>query len=493
MRNLLKKKPEPNKKKVHKVKIVKVRARLINKTDEGYNRAKFLQRYKNKGVAELSKRSLVKEIQNKVETESKEQVDIPEVIPPAIPKESLPVEAPISVPKSKKKRKRMRLTLGKKDEQQESSEEKKVEQPREATIRPPHAEIVESSLLTSPNYKIVIGDDSFENRIPGPDIPIKVRVSRYYLNNREFFVNFINSNFETYKDSIEKESKEASCESKIGKFKPLTHQEIVRDYINLYTPYRGLLIYHGLGSGKTCASIGIAESYANIALAEGIKSAGEIIVMTPASLRKNYINDLKKCGDPMYRLNQFWEFVHTEGDEKLISTLSHSLKLSVDTIRKNKGAWFVNIKKEANYETLTADEKILLNSQIDEMIRAKYRFINYNGLRKDHIKGLTENGTINPFSNKVVIIDEAHNFVSRIVNKLKRPDSLSMQLYHLLMDAEDCRVVFLTGTPIINYPNESAVLFNMLRGYIKTFIFSLSNRPSQTDLQKCYTKKWCKT
>ena len=48
--------------------------------------------------------------------------------------------------------------------------------------------------------------------------------------------------------------------------------------------------------------------------------------MTPASLRRNYVNDLKKCGDPIYRLNQYWEFVETHGDEKLISTLSHSLK-----------------------------------------------------------------------------------------------------------------------------------------------------------------------
>ena len=29
--------------------------------------------------------------------------------------------------------------------------------------------------------------------------------------------------------------------------------------MNLYTPYRGLLLYHGLGSGKTCTSIAIAE------------------------------------------------------------------------------------------------------------------------------------------------------------------------------------------------------------------------------------------
>ena len=41
------------------------------------------------------------------------------------------------------------------------------------------------------------------------------------------------------------------------------------------------------------------------------------------------------------------------------------------------------------------------------------------------------------------------------------------------MDAIDCRVVFLTGTPMINYPNEIGILFNMLRGYIKTYHFKI--------------------
>ena len=494
MRALLKKKVDPNKMKVHNLKIREKPTTIINKTGEEYDRAKFLQRYKNRGISKPSIPSLINQIQSKskekphIEDETGEDESVEEqVSKTSIEEVTIPkIDIPINVPKNKKKKRGIRLTLGKKQP------EEKKEEKKEPTIRAPPDELVEATILTSPNYKIIIGDSSVEERLPKPDIPIKVRVSRYYLNNREYFVNFINSNFESYKESIDKESKEASCESKIGKFKPLTHQEIVRDYINLYTPYRGLLIYHGLGSGKTCASIGIAESYANIATAEGIKNAGEIIVMTPASLRRNYINDLKKCGDPMYRLNQFWEFLETNGDEKIISTLSHSLKLSVDTIRKNKGAWYVDIKKEPNYDSLTADEKILLNDQINEMIRSKYRFINYNGLRKDHIKGLTENGKINPFSNKVVIIDEAHNFVSRIVNKLKKPESLSMQLYHLLMDAQDCRIVFLTGTPIINYPNEVAVLFNILRGYIKTFTFSLSSKPNETDLNNIIQKSGAK-
>jgi hypothetical protein len=41
------------------------------------------------------------------------------------------------------------------------------------------------------------------------------------------------------------------------------------------------------------------------------------------------------------------------------------------------------------------------------------------------------------------------------------------------MDAQNTRIILLTGTPIINYPNEIAVLFNILRGYIKTFNVTL--------------------
>ena len=102
------------------------------------------------------------------------------------------------------------------------------------------------------------------------------------------------------------------------------------------------------------------------------------------------------------------------------------------------------------------------------MIMYKYKFISYNGLRQSHIQSLSENYEINPFTNKVVVIDEAHNFVSRIVNKLRtnNKSSISLKLYEYLLSAENCKIVLLSGTPIINYPNEIATLYNILRGYI---------------------------
>ena len=49
-----------------------------------------------------------------------------------------------------------------------------------------------------------------------------------------------------------------------------------------------------------------------------------------------------------------------------------------------------------------------------------------------------------------------------------------MRLYEYISAADNAKVVFLTGTPIINYPNELGILFNMLRGKIKTWSFRLS-------------------
>ena len=148
----------------------------------------------------------------------------------------------------------------------------------------------------------------------------------------------------------------------------MPHQKIVRDYINLYTPYRGLLLYHGLGSGKTCSSVAIAE---------GIKSDKQIIVMTPASLRMNYIEELKKCGDDIYRKNQFWEFISTGENPELVEPGAHVRALSVEYIKKHGGAWMVDITKPANFEKLSSGQKTNVYEQLNERIRYKDKFINY--------------------------------------------------------------------------------------------------------------------
>jgi hypothetical protein len=395
-------------------------------------------------------------------------------------KETIP-----AVPASEKKREKKQTRKVKPvklvvEDTEEEAQSKEIEQIAEEKkeLTPPEQEIFtikikkrrtkkpKEQVQEGPFENVIIGTVPLQNRLPSEQQKVLIRASNYYMNNRKIFVNFISSLFSPYREKFIRDKKTFTCDRKSSEeFELLTHQNLVRDYINLYTPYRGLLLYHGLGSGKTCTSIAIAE---------GLKSGKQVYVLTPASLRMNYIESLKKCGDPIYRKNQHWEFVNTEVNTQLIQPLSLALKLSTDFIRQQKGAWVTNVSQPSNYDELSSAEKKALNEQLDEMIRYKYKFINYNGLRLDNLKTLSENFTINPFDNAAIIVDEAHNLISRIANKVNKPGTLSYKLYEYLMDAQNAKIIFLTGTPIINYPNEIGILFNMLRGRIKTWHFKLN-------------------
>ena len=350
--------------------------------------------------------------------------------------------------------------------------------------------------ILPPEAWVQFGDTPLIERLPEKQAKVNYKVSSYYMNNREIFVNFINSIFEPYRDQVLDDSSQVSCEDlskDSGEFKLLTHQKLVRDYLNLYTPYRGLLLYHSLGSGKTASSIAIAE---------GMKGAKKVIVMTPASLEDNYRLELKNAGDPLYRLNQCWEWVSTLKNPEIAETLSSVLNLPLEYIRLKGGAWLVDATKPGNCnedKTKTPaqlqQDQVSLNEQIDKMIETKYQFIHYNGLRRDKLRKMTNNFETNFFDDSVIIIDEAHNLISRIVNKIGKEKEIAMDktgkrekvnisialiLYEMLLTAQNARIVLLTGTPIINYPNEIGILFNILRGYIKTWEIPLDLKGSQT-------------
>jgi len=368
--------------------------------------------------------------------------------------------------------------------EEEEDEERRPARPRERVT----PKVKKGEVVLGPESIVTIKDLS--KRVPKKPPQVDIQVSSYYMNNREKFINFTNALFLPYKEELDKNKESISCDS-IGQsnrdFSLLTHQKIVRDYMNLYTPYRGLLLDHGLGSGKTCTSIAIAE---------GMKDSRKIIVMTPKSLRTNYIEELKKCGDLLYKKNQFWEWISTEVNPDVTKSISDILNLPMEYILDNKGAWFVDITKKTNYPELSTLEKKSLDKQIDEMIKNKYTFINYNGLRMNHLMNLTSGFSKNLFNNAVVVVDEAHNLISRIVNQVKKKnsgDTISMRIYEYLLSAKNAKVVLLTGTPVINYPNEFGILFNILRGYITTWKIPItietSEKIDRDSLQKILSRE----
>ena len=327
-------------------------------------------------------------------------------------------------------------------------------------------------------------EEKIEEGLPQPKEKIIVKASSYYMHNRRIFINKLTNLFMPFSKELKDNKNLVSCDLKdmTADFDLLTHQKVVRDYLNLYSPYRGLLIYHGLGSGKTCTSI---------AMAEGMKSNKRVFVMTPASLKMNFFSEMKKCGDALYKKNQYWSFFDTEGSpDYVIGVLARALNLDHEFINKKKsnqkrGVWLINVNKEPNFVDLTTDEQLQIDTQLNEMIRNKYFDINYNGLNMKKLELITNNFQRNPFDNCVVLIDEAHNFVSRIVNKLKKKDTIPYMLYNYLMNAENAKVILLSGTPIINYPNELGVLFNILRGNVQSFSIPITwQRSNNANQQK---------
>ena len=388
--------------------------------------------------------------------------------------------------------------LEKEQEEQVVTEKEEKEQEEEVVVEKEERELEEEPVKKKPGRKrklkivqpeendvnevdltkAVIRTQKVSARLPSEKEKVLVKASSYYMNNRKIFIQKLTELFKPYQKELLDNQSNVSCDNRnVGNsFDLLTHQKIVRDYLNLYTPYRGLLLYHGLGSGKTCTSIAIAE---------GMKTNKRIFVMTPASLKMNFFSEMKKCGDDIYKKNTHWEYISVEGKPEYVGILAKALSLSTQYIRENGGAWLININKESNYESLDSAEQESLDDQLNEMIRSKYTDINYNGMNNNKMKALTGDYTRNPFDNSVVVIDEAHNFVSRIVNKIKQPKSISYMLYDYIMTATNAKVVLLTGTPIINYPNEIGVLYNLLRGYITSWTIPIKwerNEKMNTDV-----------
>ncbi len=101
------------------------------------------------------------------------------------------------------------------------------------------------------------------------------------------------------KDLYKKYSNEISsfdCKNTKNTKTLLPHQLRVKEFFNHYFQDRGLLLYHGLGSGKTITSIISGFNPKNN------KSSQKIVVLTPASLKDNYKAEIEKL---KYPINKF--------------------------------------------------------------------------------------------------------------------------------------------------------------------------------------------
>lgn len=309
-----------------------------------------------------------------------------------------------------------------------------------------------------------------------PSFGLDVAPKTWIMNNRVKFDSWADSSFRYGKVTAKQScgtcdkgdgngSEDGEC-VKVDSITLFPHQKIIKDYMQYASPYRGILMYFGLGAGKSCSSIAAAEI---------LMDHMDVVVMVPASLKNNYLNEIKKCGRRFYNLKQHWTFVPWNVFEEDVETVCSLVGLDKDILKSNGGLWVPVNEKATNFGGLAASAQNSITEQVDNMINKKISFINYNGLKTSNITEMIKNGG-NPFDGKCVIVDEVHNLISRIVNGGK----IGTSLYKLLMSAKNCKLILLSGTPIINYPYEISYLINLIVG-LKTLHTLTINKTSIFD------------
>jgi len=268
----------------------------------------------------------------------------------------------------------------------------------------------------------------------------------YVLPNRKAFADAITRKFLKYR-----EDKPENGEKRNNELTP--YQKLVRDYLLIETPYRGLLVYHGLGTGKTRSSIAVAES---------LMSNKKVYVLLPATLADNYRSEIRKSGDPVYAFDQHWEekSIRSEEDREKAKALG----ITEEFLDKN-GVYYTTVQDaNPNFRNLTRAQQKLIEAQIEDVIDSRFTFINYNGISSLNIDRLLPSEHM--FDDSVVIIDEVHNIIGSVSNER----DIRTKLYTYIYKAKNCKVVALSGTPVINSPHEIAFLMNLLRGPIEQVI-----------------------
>ncbi len=84
-------------------------------------------------------------------------------------------------------------------------------------------------------------------------------------------------------------------------------QEFISKYMNPSSPYRGILLYYGLGAGKTRTAISACDSF--------IREGRKVVVLLPASLRGNFETEFSSYAPPSIRgnpngLRDYFSFHH---------------------------------------------------------------------------------------------------------------------------------------------------------------------------------------
>ena len=220
-------------------------------------------------------------------------------------------------------------------------------------------------------------------------------------------------------------------------FELLPHQLFVRNFLSVLTPYNSLLLYHGLGSGKTCSAITVCEEARDYH--RQINRPQKIWVVAAPNVRENFklqLFDERK----LKKINGLWNLRACTGNKYLKEINPMSLK---------------NLSRER------------IIQEVKRIIKTYYTFLGYvefsNLIEKIRlsVKGSKARERIlrEKFSDGLIVIDEVHNIRHSADNPKKK---VGINLLRLVQIAQNLKLLFLSATPMYNSHEEILWLLNIM-------------------------------
>ena len=212
------------------------------------------------------------------------------------------------------------------------------------------------------------------------------------------------------------------CENK--DFEISAHQLFLKNYLTKETPYNGALLFHGVGVGKTCSAITISENFRDLYASREKR----IIILCSKNIK---IGWKKTIFNPDLGENQ--------------CTGNIFLKRNIKTRRE------VNRLVRDYYEIMAY---LSFANYVKRLVKIKGK--KYYKESPEERERLVINEI---FSNRLLIIDEAHNLRDDGEKDIK--DSVDM-IEKVIKYSDNLKIVLLSATPMYNRSTEIVRLLNML-------------------------------
>lgn len=220
------------------------------------------------------------------------------------------------------------------------------------------------------------------------------------------------------------------CDSQFFELAP--HQLFLKNLLSPNTQYRGILIFHGVGVGKSCSGISIAENFKDV---YGDLD-NRIIILASQNIQ---IGWRKTIFDPRKGDNQ------CTSDEYYYDNNSEDKQIFNDKTAKKKIKRYYELH---GYAAFANKVKKLVEQNTTHIKDQRERYFKMIEIIES------------TFSNRVLIIDEVHNIRTE-EGDIKSRDTIKY-IELVIKHSKNLRLVLLTANPMYNISSEIVWILNML-------------------------------